>query len=59
MDINSFVKEKLEEVESKIPRIMAARNGEIEPDRCEVCDYCRATKKIIKPIHWLDLGSDW
>jgi hypothetical protein len=57
MDINSFVKEKLEEVESKIPRIMAARNGEIEPDRCEVCDYCRATKKIIKPIHWLDVGE--
>lgn len=55
MDINSFVKEKLEEIELKLPRIMDIRNGIIEPERCNSCDYCRSTKKIIKPIHYLDL----
>lgn len=55
MDIDSFVKEKLEYIESVIPRIMAVRNGEVEPMRCEKCDYCRSTKKIVNPIHYLDL----
>ncbi|MBU2701107.1 hypothetical protein Ga0466249_002218 [Sporomusaceae bacterium BoRhaA] len=57
MDVDGFIKEKLEEVESKLPHIVAVRNGEIEPERCEECDYCRSTKKIVKPIHWLDLGA--
>ena len=55
MDVDSFVKEKLEYIESVIPRIMDVRNGLVEPDRCEFCDYCRSTKKIVKPIHYLDL----
>jgi hypothetical protein len=57
MDVDGFIKEKLEEIKFKLPHIMAVRNGEIEPERCEKCDYCRQTKKIIKPIHWLDLGE--
>lgn len=55
MDVDSFINEKLEYIELVIPRIMAVRNGEIEPERCEKCDYCRSTKKIVKPIHYLDL----
>jgi len=55
MDINSFIKEKLEEIELKLPRIIDIRNGVVDPERCNSCDYCRSTKKIIKPIHYLDL----
>jgi len=55
MDVDSFIKTKLEEIELVIPRIMSVRNGEVDPVRCEVCDYCRSTKKIVKPIHYLDL----
>jgi len=57
MDVDSFIKEKLEEIELILPRIMAVRNGEVEPDRCGLCEYCRSTKKIIKPIHYLDLAE--
>jgi disulfide oxidoreductase YuzD len=55
MDINSFIKEKLEEIELKLPRIMDIRNGVVEPEKCGHCDYCRSIKKIVKPIHYLDL----
>lgn len=55
MDVDSFIKEKLEELELKLPRIMAVRNGEVDPERCGVCEYCLSTKRIVKPIHYLDL----
>lgn len=58
MDINSFIKEKLEEIELKLPRIMAVRNGDVEPERCEKCEFCRSSKVITKPIHYLDLLED-
>lgn len=51
----SFIESKLEEIESKLPRIMDVRNGKLKPMRCDNCDYCRATKKITKTIHYLDL----
>lgn len=37
-------------VEKEIPHILAVKNGEIPPERCGVCEYCRATKKITEPI---------
>jgi hypothetical protein len=50
-----FIKSKLEEIERKLPHIIAVRNGEIEPKRCGKCDYCRSTKKIQNAIHYLEL----
>jgi len=58
MQTDLFIKEKLEEIELKLPNIMAVRNGEIEPVRCNSCDYCRSTKIIKQPIHYLDLLED-
>lgn len=55
MDTATFIYEKLEEIRRKLPRIVAVRNGEVEPERCGKCEYCRSTKKIIKPVHYLDL----
>lgn len=45
----------LDVIEQNVPRIMQLKNGEIEPDRCEQCDYCRFTKVLTEPIHYSDL----
>lgn len=41
---------RLQEAEELIAerqeRVESVRRGEIEPHRCELCDYCRATKKL-------------
>ena len=36
-------------VESKIDRFDLVKTGEIEPRRCEMCDYCKLTKTIKGP----------
>ena len=33
-----------------VERIKLLKSGEVEPDRCGKCDYCKATKVITKPI---------
>lgn len=48
--------ELLREVEKDIPHIIAVKTGEIEPQRCGVCDYCRATKRITEPIDFELVG---
>lgn len=45
----------LQEIEFNLPHIIAVKNGDIEPTRCEKCDYCRSTKKLDKAIHWSEL----
>ena len=37
-------------VETNMPRILRVKNGEAEPDRCEMCDCCRHTKVLKRPI---------
>ena len=58
MGIDEFIKDKLEEISLKLPHIMDVRSGKVAPKRCEKCDYCRSTKKIVKPVHYLDLLSE-
>lgn len=45
----------LNEIRMNLPTVMAVRNGEVEPVRCGRCAYCKATKKILKPISLMDL----
>ena len=33
-----------------VERIKLLKSGEVEPDRCGKCDYCKETKVITKPI---------
>ena len=54
IDQESLVHE-LENIESKMERIIALKSGEVEPKRCEKCEYCRRTKKITNVIHYLEL----
>jgi hypothetical protein len=48
--------ELLEEVEKRMPHILAVKSGEVEPERCGVCEYCRATKKLVEPIDFELVG---
>ena len=37
----------LGEVEENMPHFIAVKKGEIEPTRCECCDYCKKTRKTV------------
>ena len=42
--------EKLTEVRTQITKIQALKNGDYEPLRCEVCDYCADTEVLDGPV---------
>lgn len=48
--------ELLEDVKRNLPRIIKIKRGEITPERCGICEYCRATKKITEPIDFELVG---
>lgn len=48
-----WMNDRLAEVEQNTRKILALKNGEIDPIRCEVCDWCKHTKVLTKPI-WPD-----
>lgn len=56
---DDYLREALAEVERMMPRILEAKNGEREPDRCECCDYCRHTKVLHSPIGIADLAMSF
>jgi hypothetical protein len=37
---------QLQRVEDALPRILAVKNGKVEPHRCNKCEYCRSTKML-------------
>lgn len=45
-----WMDERLCEVEQNIAKIIMLKNKEIDPIRCEVCDYCKHTKVLTNPI---------
>ena len=44
-------------VEMNMPRILRVKNGEVEPDRCELCDCCRHNRVLKKSISIMDLTA--
>ena len=48
--------ECLSEVKKYTPRFVQIKKGLVEPERCGVCEYCRATKKIKEPIDFELVG---
>jgi hypothetical protein len=50
-----WLDEGLNVVEANTPRIIQLKNGEVEPVRCEQCDYCNDSYVIDKPISAYDL----
>lgn len=61
IELIGFTQENLDTalslVENGLPRVLAVKNG-AEPDRCGVCDYCRFTKVLSKPIHYSELMEE-
>lgn len=53
----TWLDDALSVVEAYLPRIVRIKKGEIEPDRCEQCDYCNDTYVIDKPIMATDLNG--
>lgn len=48
--------EVLFDVAKNMPRILSVKSGRVEPERCGVCEYCRATKKLVEPIDFELVG---
>lgn len=48
--------ELLEDVEKKMPHILAVKSGRVPAQRCGVCEYCRATKMLTEPIDFEMVG---
>ena len=49
--------ELLADVERKLPRMIRLKTGEDKlAERCGVCEYCRATKKLTEPIDFELVG---
>lgn len=45
----------LNEVEMNMQSVLAVKRGEIEPFRCEGCDYCKTTEELTGPVSMDDL----
>lgn len=54
---DNYLGEALSMVEARMPRILRVKNGEDEPDRCELCECCRHTKVLTRPISIMDLTA--
>lgn len=48
----------LEKVKEHVERVVKIKNGEIEPERCGTCDYCKFTKVLSRPMLYTDLILD-
>ena len=48
--------EVLLDIEKSLPRILSVKSGATEPERCGVCEYCRATKTLTEPISFELVG---
>ena len=48
--------EILYDVERTMPRILAVKSGSEKPQRCGVCEYCRASKMLEEPIDFELVG---
>jgi len=44
------IRDALANVEKCMPNILRVKAGELEPTRCETCDYCKSTRVLTKPI---------
>jgi hypothetical protein len=45
----------LEMILQQLPDVIAAKESDLEPHRCGVCDYCVSTKKLSEPKSYYDL----
>ena len=53
----NYLDEALNVVETNLPRIIRVKNGEVPPDKCELCDCCRHHRVLSGPISINDLTA--
>ena len=46
---------ELDSIRGNMGRILFVKAGELEPIRCESCDYCRATKVLRGAVYYADI----
>ena len=46
----SYLDVELERFKKQVPYFDAIKKGLIEPERCEHCTFCKATKVLTEPI---------
>ena len=51
----NYLDEALTVIESNIRRVLSVKNGEVEPDRCDLCDCCKHNRVLKAPISIIDL----
>ncbi len=54
---DNYLTEAMHMVEANTPRILRVKNGETEPDKCELCDCCRHNRILTRPISITDLTA--
>lgn len=54
---DNYLAEAMHMVEANTPRILRVKNGEMEPDKCELCDCCRHNRILTRPISITDLTA--
>lgn len=54
---DNYLQEAFSIAEANTPRILSLKSGELEPDRCELCDCCRHNRVLTKPISIMDLTA--
>lgn len=52
---DEHLREKLYEVEQNTPKILLLKDKMVDPIRCGICDWCKHTKVLTKPIHYSEL----
>lgn len=52
---DEILADKLEAIEYLLLRIQKVKSGELVPQRCGHCNYCRQTKVLTEPINYSDM----
>lgn len=56
IEIDQFTLDNaLNQMKMNVQNVLAVKNGELKPVRCEHCNYCKSTKKLVNPINYRDL----
>lgn len=59
IEVDDFTLENaLNEVQMNMENVLAVKNGEATPIRCEHCDYCKRTRVLTNPINYRDLINE-
>jgi hypothetical protein len=48
---------ELAKIGAHMPRVLAVKEGRVEPVRCGCCDYCRSTKKLTGAVYYTELSA--